>query len=150
MESLDGEGGSKTEGRLEVGDRGVKDLLLLLAVGTSSDEVTVSDSGFETETAGTDIAGERKSREFSLAVEAGPSKEEAAPGDAVAFTVLCEADGRIAALFEAVVIPVECCRELTLPRWSESCSYACLSVKSCDWRPLTGVTGSTGPSLPVS
>lgn len=88
VESLDGEGGSRTEGRLEVGDRCVKDLLLLLNVGTSADEVAISDSGFETETAGTDIAGERKSLELGLDVEAGLSREEAALEDAAAFTVL--------------------------------------------------------------
>lgn len=109
MESLDGEGGSRTEGRLEVGDKCVKDLLLLLKVGTSADEVAVSDSGFETERAGTDIAGERKSLELGLEVEVGLSREEAAPGDAAAFTVLRKTDGRRAGLFGAAVMPVECC-----------------------------------------
>jgi hypothetical protein len=107
--SLDGEGGSRREGRLEVGDRRVKDLLLLLTEGTSSDEVAVSNSGFETETAGTGIAEEGKSLELGPNIEAGLSKEEAAPGDAVANTVLCEAGEKMAALFGAVVIPVECC-----------------------------------------
>lgn len=102
VESLDGEGGSRTEGRLEVGDRRVKDLLILLKVGTS----VVSDSRFETETAGTDIAGERKSLELGLDVEAGLSNEEAAPGDAAAFTVLWKTDGRRARLFAT---PAECC-----------------------------------------
>lgn len=109
MESLEGEGGSRIEGRLEAGDRCVKDLLLLLKVGTSADEGTVSDSRFETETAGTDIAGERKSLELGLDVEAGLSKEEAAPGDAAAFTVLWKTDGRRARLFGPVAIPAECC-----------------------------------------
>lgn len=109
VESLDGEGGSRTEGRLEEGDRCVKDLLLLLKVGTSADEVMVSESGFETETAGTEMAGEKRSLELGLDVEAGLSREGAAPGDAAAFTVLCKIDGRIAGLFGAVVIPVECC-----------------------------------------
>lgn len=109
VESLDGEGGSRTEGRLEVGDRLIKDLLLLLTVGTSSDEVIVSEFVFETETTGTDIAGERKSLELGLAVETGPGEEEAALGEAVAFTVLCEADRRVGVLFGAVVMPFECC-----------------------------------------
>lgn len=109
VESLDGEGGSRTEGRLEVGDRLINDLLLLLTVGTSSDEVVVPEFGFETETTGTDIAGERKSLELGLAVETGLSEEEAARGESVAFTVLYEADRRVAALFGAVVMPFECC-----------------------------------------
>lgn len=109
VESLDGEGGSKTERRLEAGDRVINDLLLLLTVGTSSDEVAVSEFGFETETTGTDIAGERKSLELGLAVEAGFGEEEAAPREAVVFTVLCKVDGRKIALVGAAVIPVECC-----------------------------------------
>lgn len=150
VESLDGEGGSSTEGRLEAGDRCAKYLLLLLKVGTSADEVVVSDSGFEIEKAGTEMAGETSLLELGLDAEAGLSREGAAPGDAAAFTVLCKTDGSMAGLFGAVVMPVECCWELTLPRSSKSCSYACLDVKSRDWRPLTGVTGSMGPSLSVS
>lgn len=109
VERLDGEGGSRTEGRLEVGDRLIKDLLLLLTVGTNSDEGMVPEYGFETETTGTDTAGETKSLELGLAVETGLSEEEAARGEAVAFTVLYEADRRVAVLFGAVVIPFECC-----------------------------------------
>jgi hypothetical protein len=89
-----------------VGVKFVRDLLLLLMVGTSSDEDSVP--GLETKTAGADVLGERKLLELGLAVGTGFNDKEAAP-EAVAGTGLGEVDRSAATLFAGATIPVGCC-----------------------------------------
>lgn len=90
------------ESRLEVGVRSVRDLLLLLMLGTSSEEDAVP--GFETEIGGTDV-GERRLLEVGLGAGIGFK----AAGEAATGAVLREDEERIAALFADVTIPAGCC-----------------------------------------
>lgn len=91
------------EGRLEVGVRSVRDLLLLLLVRASSEEDAVP--GFATETGNAADAGDRRLLEVGLATGAGfRAAAEASTG-----VVLREGEERTAVLLADVTAPAGCC-----------------------------------------
>ena len=90
------------EGRLEVGVRSVKDLLLLLLVRASSEDAV---PGFATETGNAADVGDRRLLEVGLAAGAGFRAAAEASTDAV----LREGEERTGALFADVTAPAGCC-----------------------------------------
>lgn len=92
------------EGRLEVGVRSVKVLLLLLLVRASSEEEAVR--GLAAESGNAADAGDRRLLEVGLAAGAG---FRAAAAEASTGAVLCEEEGRTAVLVADVTAPAGCC-----------------------------------------